>query len=56
MNEKLITFLYLLMRDHLPVGEVIKLINSCSKLNLPVKFTNKQLAEISKNLLKRLEK
>jgi hypothetical protein len=53
-NRKLVYFLYLLLRDHLPAGEVESIVRSINKGSCRVDFTNGWLAEYSKNLADRL--
>ena len=52
---RLQAFLYLLMRDHLPTGVVVKLIQDAMKAGSGgATFTSKHLAAIAGNLAERL--
>jgi len=55
-NEALKAFLYDLMRDHLPVGVVWRLVQDNEGVYPPVKYTNEALASIAEDLAKRLSK
>jgi len=58
MNEKLVILLYFLMRDKLPVGEVIQIINLVNEAEpgrVVVTFTNKDLENLARDLVRRLE-
>lgn len=52
-NTRLVSFLYDLMRDHLPAGTVQRLVMDAQEL--PVEFTNGYLAKYAKYLAKRLK-
>jgi hypothetical protein len=52
-SDKLVSFLYDLMRDHLPPGTVERLVLDAQ--TTPVKFTNGWLAEYAKDLATRLK-
>ncbi len=55
MNEgKLITFLYILMRDELTPGKVETLVQAVEKIRNPIKFSNGHLALYAKELLSRM--
>lgn len=53
INSKLVSFLYELMRDHLPPGQVEALVRAS---NIPdVSYTNGWLAQYAENLANRLK-
>ena len=56
-DEKIATFLYLLMRDHLPAGTVCKIINDVNDAHFGVKidYTNLHLVAMAKDYVERLE-
>jgi hypothetical protein len=53
-SSKLVVFLYLLMRDHLPVGEIERIMLEVSADSMPVTYTNGWLAQHCKDIEKRL--
>lgn len=53
INSKLVSFLYVLMRDHLPTGDVESLIRE-SEDDPDVTYTNGWLAKYAENLANRL--
>ena len=55
-NDKMVTFFYILMRDELPVGKVIDIIeNYVPKTEIP-EFTNKDLENLARDLVARLNR
>ena len=54
-DSKLVSFLYLLMRDHLPAGVVEGIIQEVTIDSTPVQFTNGWLASYSKDIEERLK-
>lgn len=54
MKSKLTALFYLLMRDHLPVGDLIAEVKTVSKLE-DIQFTNKYLAMLAEDLVGRIE-
>lgn len=54
-ENRLQAFLYLLMRDHLPTGEVVNLINSVNDQD-KITFTATEIADYANNLAGRLLK
>lgn len=52
-NSKLVSFLYELMRDHLPPGKVTEIV--LNSQTVPVKFTNGWLARFAEDIAKDLE-
>lgn len=52
-NDPIVSFLYLLMRDHLPLGVVAKILSD-SCINEECVFTNGYLAEYAKWAAKQL--
>ena len=52
-NEKVVLFMYLLLRDHLPVGEITKLIMSMDE-EYYVIYTNGNLEALARELVSRL--
>lgn len=53
-NDPLVGFLYDLMRDHLPVGVVEKLVRDAGDGSVPLAFTNGWLAQVAMDQAKRL--
>jgi hypothetical protein len=53
INDRLTSFLYELMRDHLPLGVVEKLV--CDSMESDVAYTNGWLAKYAEDLAKRLK-
>jgi uncharacterized membrane protein len=53
-NDPLVSFLYSLMRDHLPAGVVEELVQKCS-FKQTTRFTNGYLANYAMNIAKRLK-
>ena len=55
-EEKVVLFMYLLLRDHLPVGEVTKLIMSMDEeySDNNVLYTNGNLEALARELVSRL--
>lgn len=53
IKSKLVSFLYELMRDHLPPGEVEKLVKASQDPD--VSYTNGYLAKYAKDLANRLK-
>lgn len=53
INDRLTSFLYELMRDHLPAGIVEKLVRDASEPD--VAYTNGWLAKYAEDLAKRLK-
>lgn len=53
LNGRLITFLYELMRDHLPAGKVEEIVRA-SEDESEVTYTNGWLAQYAEDLAKRL--
>ena len=53
--DKLVSFLYVLMRDHLPAGAVEEIMLKQVELKGESVFTNGWLAEYSKDIAKRLK-
>lgn len=51
-NSRLVSFLYDLLRDHLPAGKVEELVRNAQKT--PVRFTNGFIANYAEDLAKRL--
>lgn len=54
INSKLVSFLYELMRDHLPAGEVEKIVRA-SDSEPNVVYTNGWLAQYAEHLANRLK-
>jgi hypothetical protein len=56
-GDPLVSFLYVLMRDHLPTGVVAELVTSCELLgdDHQAQLSNGWLAEYAKDLAKRLQ-
>lgn len=56
MNEKLTVFFYLLLRDELPAGKIIHLIQEVEKLDndIPL-FTNNYLENCARSFVERLK-
>lgn len=54
INSKLVSFLYELMRDHLPVGTVEELVRA-SEQESEVVYTNGWLAQYAEDLANRLK-
>ncbi len=55
INSRLVSFLYMLMRDHLPCGEVEKLVQNDTDTFEDVTFTNGWLATYAQDLADRLK-
>lgn len=53
INSKLVSFLYELIRDHLPAGEVERLVRESQEPN--VLYTNGWLAKYAEDLANRLK-
>lgn len=53
INSKLVGFLYELMRDHLPAGEVEKLVRKCQ--DPEIEYCNGYLAKYAEDLANRLK-
>jgi hypothetical protein len=53
-GNKLDTFFYLLMRDHLPAGVVSTIVKEADSKAEYTEFTNGYLAKYAKHLVKRL--
>ena len=54
-QDRLVMFLYLLMRDELPTGSVVKLIGEIEELgNLDPEFSNKHLEAMARDYADRL--
>ena len=53
-KSKLIGFLYLLMRDHIPPGIVEEILNDCDTENTTV-YTNGWLAQYAEDIANRLK-
>jgi len=53
LDSPLVTFLYVLMRDHLPTGAVADIVKNHAT-RLAVSFTNKHLAEYARELAQQL--
>lgn len=53
-DDPLVSFLYLLMRDHLPIGDVEAIALEISLDRQPTAFTNGHLARYAKDLAARL--
>jgi hypothetical protein len=53
-NEKVVVLLYLLIRDHLPAGEVIKVVNDIRDMQEEITFTNKDILSLASSLADRL--
>lgn len=53
-NDKLTSFLYELMRDHMPCGIVEKLVQTSQSDGESVEYTNGYLAQYAQNLAKKL--
>ena len=53
-KDRLVAFLYLLMRDELPTGRVVTIINELNKDATSYKFTSKHLAAYATELADRL--
>lgn len=51
---KLIAIFYLLIRDHLPAGELIKLVNNARELNEEPQYTNPHILSLAEDLVERL--
>jgi hypothetical protein len=60
MNDRLVAFMYLLMRDDLPPGEVERLVLEAEKTEIgPYRkedYTNKHLAKYAVEIVRRLSK
>lgn len=54
VEHKLTAIFYLLIRDHLPAGDVIKLVNDVRGLS-DFQFTNEPLFSLARELVSRLE-
>jgi hypothetical protein len=54
-NDKLVGFLYDLMRDHLPLGIVEELIQNSENMNCECVYTNGWLAQYAIDLAARLK-
>lgn len=52
-DDRLVSFLYSLLRDHLPAGVVEELVRGSQCI--PVEYTNGYLANYAKNLADRLK-
>lgn len=52
---KLVSFLYELMRDHLPPGKVESIVRNAQLEDSPIYYSNGWLAEYAKDLCNRLE-
>lgn len=52
-DDRLVSFLYSLLRDHLPAGVVEELVRDSQ--DIPVEYTNGYLANYAKNLADRLK-
>jgi len=59
IENKIDMFVYLLMRDHLPCGEVEAIVQEIEKTGLnktdEVRFSNGYLAEYAQNITSRIE-
>jgi hypothetical protein len=55
-QDKMVAFLYLLMRDHLPTGEVAEIVMDLEKRGGSYNFSNGWLAKYAVDLTKRLYK
>lgn len=54
-QEKLVTFLYLLMRDELPTGRVVELINQATTWpDRTAVYTNKHLEAMARDYTNRI--
>ncbi len=51
-GERLVIFMYLLLRDCLPAGEVIRLIKQIPEE--PVEYTNTQLRKLAEDMVTRI--
>lgn len=58
MNERLVALFYVLLRDHLPAGEIEKLVQqNIDRLPAPpFTFSNKHLEAYARELTARVEK
>ena len=56
MNENLVAFFYLLMRDHLPTGAVVDVVKVLEEKHDPIVFTSKHLEAYARELVERLVK
>lgn len=54
MNNKLEIFFYLLLRDHLPAGEVEQIVMDSVKVIGPIDYSNEDLINYAIKLTKRL--
>jgi hypothetical protein len=55
-SDPLVSFLYILMRDHLPIGEIESIMKDhVYKKSKDCQFTNGWLAEYAKDMAKRLK-
>lgn len=55
-NDKLVEFLYELMRDHLPTGTVELIVRNCkSDKDTTIKYCNGFLAQYAQDIAKRLQ-
>jgi hypothetical protein len=55
-TSKLVSFLYQLMRDNLPTGDVEKIMTEIDKeQGKEIRYTNGWLAQYAKNIAKRLK-
>jgi hypothetical protein len=55
MVEKLETLFYLLIRDKMPAGELIKFVELVKDIDQEIKFTNKHIIGLAKDLVERLK-
>lgn len=54
MHENLVAFLYLLMRDELPTGRVVSVINMLGESEINAIYTNKNLEAMARDYAERL--
>ena len=56
MSESMVAFIYLLIRDELPLGSVARIVQEIEKIEDGVKFTNNGLEQSARDFVRRLEK
>lgn len=54
--KKLTTFIYLIGRDHLPLGLVEKAVQDAEKAGVEPKYSNEELSMYAKHVAERLTK
>lgn len=53
-DQRLVAFVYRLLRDHIPAGEIETLVLEVERHGGPVDFSNRFLAEYARNVVGRL--